>query len=328
MEDSEVQLKDIDLNDSQGKQQFSFSNSENPLGPHPDNSLVDFIPDGFSKHDIMKRFYEEHDPLHRSQLRKSIGCISLVLAVYVFICIPLTATVGLSRWREGGLHFVYFVYAFFSMVQELMLAFSYRSFYDQYDRDFLVARNQVASEQRGDGLLPVEAFGLEASTCVLLNRVVWGQLERLTVYLDFVLVFSSFGWTEDVGLQAAAVVFFINALILLSCVFPIYGATLKPASYPDKLRVFCSCSMHHGLAYISELVAIKSRRMYAEAEVTEVRLKHERRPVFAGLYWAFLFGGFFCLQIYYLAAHRVRLSCIASLLSAVAVLVQRLQVSC
>mmetsp|Transcript_6979 Transcript_6979/g.12786 ORF Transcript_6979/g.12786 Transcript_6979/m.12786 type:complete len:330 (-) Transcript_6979:378-1367(-) len=329
MEESQIQLKDIDLDDSTSKNQVSFSNSENHLGHNPDVSLAEFIPEEFSKHEIMKKFYDDHEPAHKKQLRKSVCCSIILTIIYAFISIILAA-VAMHNPRRGerSLHAIYFIYAFFSLLQELMLAFSYMTFYEKIDRDFLVARNQVSAEQRGDGLMPVEAFGLEASTLTLLNRICWGQLERLTVYLNFCLVFRSFSTTDDVGLQAACMVFFINTLIALSCFFPIYGARLKPVSYPDKLTVFCACTMQYGLGYISKLVAVKSRRMYAKADITEVQLKHETRPVFAGLYWALVFGAFFCLQIYYMAAHYVRLACISSLFSAAIVLVQRLRVSC
>lgn len=327
MEESEIQLKDIDLDDSHSKD-ASFSHIENLSIALPDLSVAEFIPDEFSKHSIMQKFYEDHKPLHRQQFKKAICCSSVLVGVYAFICIILSAAVMNRPRGEGALHFIYFVYAFFSMVQELMLAFSYMTFYEKFDRDFLVARNQVSADQRGDGLMPVEAFGLEASTLVLLNRIVWGQLERLTVYLNFVLVFRSFSTTEDIGLQTASVVFFITTLIMLTCFLPCYAAKLHPKSYPDKLCVFCACTMHYGLEYISSLVRVKSRRMYAKEDQTEVHLKHESRPVYAGLYWVVLFGGFFCLQIYYLAAHFVRLACMVSLLSAVSVLAQRLRVSC
>jgi hypothetical protein len=323
MDDSELQLKDINLYDSSDKSQSSFS--ENPA-----NSSVSiaFMPEDFSKHSIMLKFYADYDPLLKRHFRKMVCCSIILLGFYVFISLFLAAFVMLTPHREGGLHLVYLVYVAFSTLQELLSAFSYMTFYDRFDRDFLVARNQVSAEQRGEGLVPVEAFGLEASTMTLTNNWAWGQLERLTVYLNFVFAYRTYSSTDDIGLQAASTIFYTITLIALSCFLPICGAQQKPKTYAEKLQMYCSYTMQHGLGYISKLVAIKSQRMHAKSETSCLILKHESRPAFALLYWARMFLGFLCLTIYFLTVHEVRAACVISLMSAVAVLGLRLRVSC
>jgi hypothetical protein len=324
MDDSEVQLKDIDLDESSNKPQFSFS--ENPVNSSV--SVAGFMPEDFSKHPIMLKFYEDHEPVLKRHYRKMVCCSSILLGFYIFISLILAAFVMQRPRREGAVHFVYLFYVGFSTLQELLSAFSYITLYDQYDRDFLVARNQVSAEQRGEGLVPVEAFGLEASTWMLTVNWAWGQLERLTVYLNFVFVYRTFSSTNDIGLQATSVIFYIIVLCAFSCFFPICGARLKPKIYAEKLQILCACTMQHGLGYISKLVAVKSQRMYAKSESSSLILPQESRPIIALVYWVGLFLGFFCLTIYFLAVYQVRSACVISLLSAVAVLGRRLRVSC